>query len=691
MRVIQDSDDEFDDDLQDEVLSPRTGDASRDHGKDASSLESGTGSTESLKRAFAEAHRDHLQSPSTHFAVPSQDEPQSSVSLPEHVSKKMKTLHDDAPHVSSPEKSSKKGPVTYGKERKPMSSSPSLHLVDTQARDISPAPLYDIALGLEGTMREGYMQHDSRALFPEPSSTIPNATLTQQRMLEGVVGPGMLGLDSEADVPPHQPPPEASVPWSDMMRFSSGEQSELSSQRAKDDAELESVQHFAEQNEEPPKSQRSRRGSSVRLRGSPLRNEVTLESIDPKDIMPPPQLTLPSQDFALPSTASGASQSDPQEKSRKSSSQAKNKAGLNAGSDEDLAFIGIPTEQYKPRPSRSRSLRATPDETIDFSVRPEKAAKGSKRRKTTNVAVTTSTAEYITTPEKVRQICDMGFTPTSTGRALKQNNGDVTVTVEWLITNGLGEDELASSNTPKRKPVSKRAKAVPATVVEPPPEAQIPPPPESVDDSKLTAGIETPGKPIATMDTCAPTCEINPTSAAQQRSPKVQVVIPMKSPNAKVASKQNPPEPPSKKAKRRKTTSDLPDSEATRNTTSIIEAAKEKKKGRGRPKKPANTVTSAALSQNVPEEPQLESENQADTALQTIEPNAMNLATSMPEEAKDQPLAPVVTSKELHASRTPEQTIKPSSRSPLSKGKTPYRVGLSKRARIAPLLRTLKK
>jgi hypothetical protein len=45
MRVIQDSDDEFDDDLQDEVQSPRTGDASRDHGKDASSLESGTGST----------------------------------------------------------------------------------------------------------------------------------------------------------------------------------------------------------------------------------------------------------------------------------------------------------------------------------------------------------------------------------------------------------------------------------------------------------------------------------------------------------------------------------------------------------------------------------------------------------------------------------------------------------------------
>lgn len=604
----------------------------------------------------------------------------------------MKTLYDDGPCISSPKSSSKKGPVTYEKERKSISSSPFLHLVDTQARDNSPAPLYDTALRLEGTMREVYMQHDPMALFPEPSSTIPNATLTQQRILEGVVVPGMLGLDSEADVPPHQPPPEASVPWSDMMKFSPGEQSEASSQRAKDDAEPDPVKRFTENNPEPLRSQRSRRGSSMRLRGSPQRNEVTPENIDPKDVMLPPQLTLPSQEFALPSTTSGASQLDEQGKSRMSSLQTNNKTGPIAGFEEDLAAIGLPTEQYKPRPSRSRSLKATPDKPIDFSVRPEKAAKGSKRRKTTNIAATTSTAEYITTPEKVRQICDMGFTPTSTGRALKQNNGDVTVTVEWLITNGLGEDELASGNTPERQPASKTAKAVPATVIEPPPEAHILPPPESVDDSKLTAAIETPSKPTATVETSAPTSEINPTGATQQRSPKVQVVIPMKSPNRKVAPKPNPLEPSSKKAKRRKTTSDLPESEATLNTTSIIDMTREKKKGRGRPKKLVNTATPAELVvQNVPEEPQPRSEIQADTVLQTIEPNMTNPITSMPDDAKDLPLAPVVTSKDPQSSRTPEQAIKPSSRSPLSKGKTPYRVGLSKRARIAPLLRIVKK
>jgi hypothetical protein len=47
MRVIQDSDDEFEDDLQDEAQAPQAGGAPggpHDHGRDAS-LQSGTGST----------------------------------------------------------------------------------------------------------------------------------------------------------------------------------------------------------------------------------------------------------------------------------------------------------------------------------------------------------------------------------------------------------------------------------------------------------------------------------------------------------------------------------------------------------------------------------------------------------------------------------------------------------------------
>jgi hypothetical protein len=404
---------------------------------------------ESLKRAFAEAHRDHLQSPSTHFHLPSQEEPQSSASLPEHVSKKMKSLHSGSPSKSLFQGSSKKTHITYGKERKSMNSSPFPHIVNDETEADSPAPLYDTTLGLDGAMREGYIQHDPMALFPEPSSTVPNATMTQQRVLEGVVAPAFLGVESETDFPAPLGIPEASVPWSDILKFSpagTAEQSESFEQQADLEQEPAHIHQVSEQTQESSKSQQSRRGSSVRLPDSPLRNELVLENIDPKEIMQPPLPSLPNQDLELPSTAPGFSQVEARNKSQQSSQHQKSKANTVPNSEEDLAPIGVPAEQYKPRPSRSRSLKVSQEQSVDYSVRPEKANKN-KRRKTTTAEATRSTVavDSITTPHKVRLICDMGFTPKSTGRALKQNNGDVTRTVEWLVSNGMGEDELASS------------------------------------------------------------------------------------------------------------------------------------------------------------------------------------------------------------------------------------------------------
>jgi hypothetical protein len=627
------------------------------------------------------------------------------VSLPEHVSKRMKTLHEDGTGISSPIGSTKKGPVTYNKEPKSTDSSPFLHLVNIGINTDSPVPMYDTDLGLEGTMCEGYIQHDPMALFPEPSSTIPNATLTQQRVLEGVLAPALLGVESESDLPPHQRVPDGSVPWSDILRFSptgTAEQSELSDPRVRNEPETVPIKESSKRTQESSKSQRSRRGSSVRLRGSPLRSEVMPESIDPKDVMPPPQLTLPSQDVEYPSTTSGVSQAVPQGKNRKPSQQQNHDASPVPNSEEDLAGIGLPVEQYKPRPSRSRSLKVSTDEPIDFSVRPEKAPKGTKRRKTTPAATTgTTTPEFIATPEKVRQICDMGFTPTSTGRALKQNNGDVTVTVEWLITNGLGEDELASSNTATRSSGLKKVKPVRPTVAENSLGVEESTVSEVVDSGKLPVGTKTPNKPNSMKDKDVPVHNTNATITTQQKSPKVQVVIPVKSPKPKTSFNPDSSIVSNKKTKRQKTTSDLPEAEAPLEVIPPPELVTEKKRGRGRPKKIANTVTSTEPMQSITEETQPELRKEADTILQTIEPNAMAPTTSIlsgthaSEDFKDRTPASVVTPKDTAPaavlSRTPEQTIKPASRSPLSKGKTPYRVGLSKRARIAPLLRTLKK
>jgi hypothetical protein len=658
--------------------------------------------SESLKRAFAEAHREHLQSPSTVFNLPSQDEPHSSASLPEHVSKRMKTLHSGSPPKSFSQNSPKQAQITYGDERK-TNSSPFLHLVNNEIKAESPAPLYDMTMILDGSMREGYMQHDPMAFFPEPSSTIPNATMTQQRVLEGVVAPAFLGIESETDFPASLGIPEASVPWSDILKFSpAGTAEQPGSFEQQDELEPEPahIHQVSAQTQDSSKSQKSRRGSSVRLPNSPLRNEMVLGNIDPKEIMQPPLPSLPNQDLELPSTAPGVSQVEAQSKSQQSSQHQQRKASTVPVSEEDLAAIGIPAEQYKPRPSRSRSLKVSQDESVDYSVRPEKANKN-KRRKTTTAEATRSTVavDSITTPHKVRLICDMGFTPKSTGRALKQNNGDVTRTVEWLVSNGMGEDELASMSTPKRKRASKTVDADASVTIGTSSKSQPSIASPTVDAHASDVANAPIDAPMPTKDIAPPSETMDKPNLEQLKSPKVQVVIPSKSPKPKALPKPDPSLASSKKSKRRKTTSDMPEAELTLDVSVLPEAAPEKKK-RGRPKKAPKAEAPTEHVQEVPQEVHDGQNNQADTALQTVEPNVVTPATSISsgvhaaEDVQNQSPPSAVTPKGLPQSgpaRTPEQSTKPASRSPASKGKATYRVGLSKRARIAPLLRIVKK
>ena len=69
---------------------------------------------------------------------------------------------------------------------------------------------------LDGTTREAYAQHEPNILFPAPSSTIPNATFTQQRMMEALHAPALLGSDVDIEGIPFEP--VASIPWSEYLK-----------------------------------------------------------------------------------------------------------------------------------------------------------------------------------------------------------------------------------------------------------------------------------------------------------------------------------------------------------------------------------------------------------------------------------------------------------------------------------------
>jgi hypothetical protein len=187
------------------------------------------------------------------------------------------------------------------------------------------------------------------------------------------------------------------------------------------------------------------------------------------------------------------------------------------------------------------------------------------------------------------------------------------------------------------------------------------------------------------------------------KSPKVQVVVPSKSPKSKPRQQvADSAKPANRNPKRRKTTSDIPEGEATHETPPVAEFSTEKKK-RGRPKKTKPVMLSTETVTDVAPD-MLHGQGEAHETLHTNETNAMNTAISLQSEShtsenvQNQAHASSVQatkSAPLGPSRTPEEpskpSPKPSSHSPAVKGKTSYRVGLSKRARIAPLLRVVKK
>ncbi|KAH7085837.1 hypothetical protein BKA63DRAFT_432327 [Paraphoma chrysanthemicola] len=689
MRVIQDSDDEFEEEVEaDAPPLAGIGASASTHAvptQDISSA-SGTGSTESLKRAFAEAHKNHLQNPSVHSGAVAQEEMQSSVSLPEHGNKKRKASIDVTARASQTLLSPRRGPVTYAKRSKSVLSSPFAGSANEGFADFLDQTNRQAAVrmpwDLEFSIRDDLAQHEHNILFPEPSSTIPNATLTQQRVLEGVTGPTLLGTDEI--VAPTNPAPEPSVPWSDIMKFTPGDTAEIpepSNQQGGDDDSLDLV---------------------------------GLEKIEEACPLP-----SSSQDLGLPSALSKRSQSAAPQQPLSAAQAEKSRNDTDLNSEDDLVAIDLPKEQYKPRPSRSRSLKTDIQDPIDYSVRPEVAAKSAKRRKTTTAVATTRSSVVVdvaTTPQKVRQICEMGFTPTSTGTALRKNNGDVTQTVGWLVNHGLGEDELATHNTPKRRPISKTliqnlegdtANALTKGCTMQQDASKVA---DSGPSEKVHIATSPSISHVVADNTTAGVEPTTPQIVAQAENQQVQVVITVKSPNAPSPLKQNFPKTSNKKPKRRKTTLDMPEADIPIKTATISETTTTKKKGRGRPKKDTSVLTVEATTglapstvgehaepshptvQKVESSSAMEHLASVDTAVTSCK--KANLNDNLGENALGhQSCRTTDSAKPANAvpARTPDQTVKTSSRSPASRGKVSYRVGLSKRARIAPLLRVVKK
>jgi hypothetical protein len=157
---------------------------------------------ESLKRAFETAHRAHFQS--------DQRAPYSSVSLPEPGGNSVRPPNDATIRAPSiPRDTDATGiistnfPIGLTGER--TANNPTLG----ELREADWIP--------EGTLRHDYVQHEPNQLFPDPSSTVPNATLTQQYIWDTAA---YVSNELENGIDKSHIPPEPSLPWSDYLRTS---------------------------------------------------------------------------------------------------------------------------------------------------------------------------------------------------------------------------------------------------------------------------------------------------------------------------------------------------------------------------------------------------------------------------------------------------------------------------------------
>ncbi|KAF1924459.1 uncharacterized protein M421DRAFT_279268 [Didymella exigua CBS 183.55] len=652
-------------------------------------------STEALRRQIEAAHRAHLQS-----QFPVNDNQLPATLEVNHQKRKTPAEFD----LYSPFKEntvSEKTPICK------FGSSPGGLQQDQTFLDQT-SELADSHDGthwvLEGTMRETYAQHSPNPMFPEPSSTVPNATLTQQRVLEGVLAPALLGSNVDAGRSPFQP--DASIPWSEYLKSptTTGEQPRSSAQHS----------HGSQPTLLPASGPILNNSSDLSISQSYRRASLTLVGcLSPQDkstdVVNPQKLTIfPTDEVAykatLPQATPSSTLNELRDKTPSSSRNSRKIRRISSPaptSDDDLADLGLSKEQYKPRPSRSRSLKAGTQETTDYSVRPEKATKANRRRKST--PANTAVANPPSTSDRIQQNCDMGFTPSTSAKALKQNKGEVIRTVDWLITNGVANDELASHISEMSKGDDKQVGTNFDTI--------------QYDGDRNAGRIVdvqiTPTGLGARLDTV--TDNMATAETGNLRSPaKVQVVIPARTPKCAAGTV----EASRRKTKRRKTTLDQPEPTATVNA--VTEAKAETRRGRGHPKKATETCPSAkivngeeeeGLREQVSDYPLLSVDGNARPNLgqqQAIEdagfPNTTKPVQSPGSSQPANTRTAVVTSKSTPEPPellgrpevepfTPERVKKPVPREQPSsnKAKVPHRVGLSKRTRIAPLLRVIKK
>ena len=401
-------------------------------------------------------------------------------------------------------------------------------------------------------------------------------------------------------------------------------------------------------------------------------------------------------ELSLPQIGSAETRSSKPDKKNQSQDKSHNDE---LGSDD--IDIGLPKEQYQPRPSRSRSGQVEGEDLIipvDFSKRPETLGKSkkSKRRKTTALAEAAPKYEEEEDEDLVPLFGDGKSRKISEAEWKTMADSAKAASIEAQGTHLDAQDDDDASPT-ARLLASKKQRGRPYKKATEPSEV-IP------EEQPLTDNLHE--EPIVQILEDFP---INETEEVPKpAAPKKQRGRPHNK-----AAEDPPPEPflvdDDKEDPDEDAAKDFHENQPLDNSKPAAA-----KKQRGRPKKKAAEVPEDASSDLDPpqksrkrkksavaEEPPIrDDDNEDDEEAQPKIQEAANTA-SAPNGTSKSAASPILA--EIKANKpspspikaadpsTPSKPKGPDKHSPLQSSKVRYRVGLSKRARIEPLLRVVRK
>ena len=434
--------------------------------------------------------------------------------------------------------------------------------------------------------------------FSDELSTIPFSTPLKQ-VQNGEVGFGVTSPLSEyrtsplmsGSTVPVQTPSEASQIGLRSSRTSRRSKSTMGLQSPTHDKSISSTTKKA-QTSIPTAKPKRRSKTSTGVSSQHLAENVALED-----------LSLPASVHEVTSVTAQRSS-----KKRKAKADCEDNKGDELVSDDNS--IGLPKEQYKPRPSRSRGNTSVDGilENVDFSKRPEAQVKAkNKRRKTqeSNVQITAKDAP----PVQAEQGKEGGIIEHSADRT----HGAVSESNDTGLLSKDKAEEIEIESHPTQKP-PRAAKR------------------------KLSVDAETETQ-VTNSDAHAPEAS---EATARPTNPEVKKPAP---------------------------------------------------KGRGRPRKKTEEKVLQPSETPLPEDTIRQGQE-----LDTAPGSASQLAKDDKKNDNDTVLEETsINSARKEPPRTPQKEPRPQKEkgpdkhSPLNSGKVPYRVGLSKRARIEPLLRVMKK